>query len=148
MVPLTAPPATLQVTAEFDEPVTVAVNCCVFPTDMVTGEGDTETAMGVVGLDVPAQPHNRMQMEPRPPRNIRCCMDCPNWRGGSPFQKQEVKKRTPTGLPIVGLHSRLKRCLEEPTEELFAALKKVLAHSISRQLSPTQTSTSSGTESL
>lgn len=75
MVPFAAPPATLQVTAVFDVPVTVAVNCCVFPTDMVTGEGETETAMGVAGLDVPAQPHNAMKRKLRPPRNIRCCMD-------------------------------------------------------------------------
>ena len=44
MVPPDAPPATLHVTTPFDVPVTVAVNCCVFPTSTLALAGATETA--------------------------------------------------------------------------------------------------------
>jgi hypothetical protein len=37
-------PLTLQVTAVFDEPVTVAVNCCVFPSITFALVGETERA--------------------------------------------------------------------------------------------------------
>src|ERR671924_404593 len=43
MVPFAAPPATLQVTAVFVVPVTVAVNCCGCPTGTLTAEGETDT---------------------------------------------------------------------------------------------------------
>jgi hypothetical protein len=41
MVPFAAPPATLQVTAVFVVPVTVAVNCWVCPTPTVAVVGET-----------------------------------------------------------------------------------------------------------
>jgi hypothetical protein len=64
MVPFEAPPATLQATAVFDVPVTVAVNCCVLPTATLAAVGATEIVM-VVLLDVPAQPENKTAAQPR-----------------------------------------------------------------------------------
>jgi hypothetical protein len=69
MVPFEAPPATLQVTAVFDVPVTLAVNCCVLPTATLTVEGETETATEVLGGDVLAQPSNKTQTQLRPLKN-------------------------------------------------------------------------------
>jgi hypothetical protein len=43
MVPLAAPPATLQVTAVLVVPVTVAVNCWVCPTPTLAVDGETDT---------------------------------------------------------------------------------------------------------
>jgi len=64
MVPFEAPPATLQATAVFDVPVTLAVNCCVLPTATLAAVGATEIVM-VVLLDVPAQPENKTAAQPR-----------------------------------------------------------------------------------
>src|SRR6202795_1465996 len=50
IAPLDAPPATLHVTMLFDVPLTVPVNCCVFPmaTLAVVGTRETETATAAV----------------------------------------------------------------------------------------------------
>jgi len=59
MFPFAVPPLTLQVTAVFDVPVTVAMNCCVLPVATVAVAGTTETAIVVlVWLAVPAQPQS------------------------------------------------------------------------------------------
>jgi hypothetical protein len=52
MVPFAAPPATLQVTAVFVVPVTVAVNCCVCPTGTLIAEGKTDTLTFCVTMTV------------------------------------------------------------------------------------------------
>jgi hypothetical protein len=71
-LPFKAPPATSHVTAVFDVPATVAVNCCVFPTLTLTAVGATatETALGVL-LAEPAQPTNRAQTQLRVPEKER-----------------------------------------------------------------------------
>lgn len=60
MLPFAAPPLTLQATAVFDVPVTVAVNCCVLPVATLAVAGTIETAIVVLGgwLAVPAQPQS------------------------------------------------------------------------------------------
>jgi hypothetical protein len=60
ILPFAVPPLTLQVTAVFDVPVTVAMNCCVLPVVTVAVAGTTETAIAVPGawLAVPAQPQS------------------------------------------------------------------------------------------
>jgi hypothetical protein len=65
IVPFDAPPLTLQVTAVFDVPVTVAVNCSVFPVATLALAGATETVIALVGvwLAVPAQPYNATQAQ-------------------------------------------------------------------------------------
>jgi hypothetical protein len=65
IVPFDAPPLTLQVTAMFDVPVTVAVNCSVFPVATLALAGATETVIVLVGvwLAVPAQPYNATQAQ-------------------------------------------------------------------------------------
>jgi len=65
IVPPDAPPATLQVTAVFDAPVTVAVNCSVFPMPTLVAGGATETSTVGVLFDVAAQPDNKTDMQPR-----------------------------------------------------------------------------------
>jgi len=45
ILPFAVPPSTLQVTAVFDVPLTVAVNCCVLPVATVAVAGTTETAI-------------------------------------------------------------------------------------------------------
>jgi hypothetical protein len=45
-----ATPFTAHVTPVFVDPVTVAVNCCVFPSDTLADVGDTRTAMVGVSL--------------------------------------------------------------------------------------------------
>lgn len=56
MVPVAAlplvMPLTLQVTALFEVPVTVAVNCCVAPIASATRTGVTVTATGTVAVMV------------------------------------------------------------------------------------------------
>jgi hypothetical protein len=58
MLPPTTP-LTLQLTAVFDVPVTVAVNCVVFPSNKLELEDETETATdwggGVLGDEPPPQ---------------------------------------------------------------------------------------------
>lgn len=73
MVPLEAPPLTLQVTAVFDVPVTVAVNCCALPVATVAVAGTTETAIVVLGvwLAVPAQPHSAKPAKPKTSKERR-----------------------------------------------------------------------------
>jgi hypothetical protein len=60
IVPFVAPPPTLQVTAVFDVPLTVAANGCVLPTATLAVAGETEIVTGVLG-DVLAQPINETQ---------------------------------------------------------------------------------------
>lgn len=49
-----ATPFTLHVTEVLDDPVTVAVNCCVLPSNTLALDGDTETVTeGGGGFDVP-----------------------------------------------------------------------------------------------
>jgi hypothetical protein len=50
MLPFAVPPFTLQVTAVFVVPLTVAVNCCVFAEATVAVGGATETLMVVLGV--------------------------------------------------------------------------------------------------
>ena len=74
MAPSDAPPATLQVTMLFDVPVTVPVNCCVFPmaTLAVVGTTETETGTAAVLSDLAAQPHQRKtERQPTAPRTER-----------------------------------------------------------------------------
>jgi hypothetical protein len=98
IVPLEAPPVTLQVTAAFDVPVTVAANCCVLPTATLAAVGATEIVMAVVLLDVPAQPASKTVAQLRP-RNRRRMKILTGGAGG-PIQG-EIKKRTaPTTLPM------------------------------------------------
>jgi hypothetical protein len=54
MLPLAAPPTTSQVTAVFVVPMTVAVNCIVFPTTTLVAPADTLTLM--TGDTVPLLP--------------------------------------------------------------------------------------------
>lgn len=67
-------PFTLQVTAVFEVPVTVAVNCCVLPSNTLELEDDTVTATDGDGGDVvldelpPPQPPKRMT-KPNEQRN-------------------------------------------------------------------------------
>src|SRR6266446_4662078 len=85
MVPLEAPPAMLHVTAVFDVPVTVAVNCCVLPAATLTAIGATEI-VAVVLLDVPAQPENRTAAQAKL-RNKRRRMKVLTGGAGVPIQK-------------------------------------------------------------
>jgi len=73
IVPLEAPPATLQVTAVFELPVTDAVNCCVLPTATVTVVGAIETATvgGGVCDDELAQPHKKTETQLRARNDAR-----------------------------------------------------------------------------
>jgi len=90
MVPLAAPPATLQVTAVFDVPVTVAVNCCVLPTATLAAVGATDIVTMAVLLDVPAQPASKTAAQLR----LRCKtrrMKILTRGAGGPIQKQESK---------------------------------------------------------
>src|SRR5690242_20903863 len=65
MVPFAGPPATLQVTAVLEVPVTVAVNCTVLPTATLTLAGLTDTATCVL-FEVPAQPSNKTESKLKP----------------------------------------------------------------------------------
>jgi hypothetical protein len=66
MVPFEAPPATFQVTAVFDVPLTVAVNGCVLPTFTLAVAGATEIVMaGLLLVDVLAQPRNKTHTQLR-----------------------------------------------------------------------------------
>jgi len=85
MLPLEAPPAMLHVTAVFDAPVTVAVNCCVLPAATLTAIGATEIVT-VVLLDVPAQPENRTAAQAKL-RNKRRRMKVLTGGAGVPIQK-------------------------------------------------------------
>jgi hypothetical protein len=89
MLPLAAPPATLQVTAAFDAPVTVALNCCVFPTATLAAVGATEIVT-VVLLDVLAQPKTNTAAQLRQ-RNSRRRMKILTGGAGHPIQTQESK---------------------------------------------------------
>lgn len=91
MVPSDAPPATLQVTALFGVPATVAVNCCVFPmaTLAVAGTTETETGTATVLSDLAAQPHHRkIERQPKATRTERR-MRILTGGGGSLLQKQK-----------------------------------------------------------
>jgi len=91
IVPLAAPPATLQVTAVFDVPVTVALNCCVLPTGTLAAVGATEMVTMAVLLDVPAQPASKTAAQPRPRCSITRRMKILTGGAGGPIQKQESK---------------------------------------------------------
>jgi hypothetical protein len=56
IVPFAVPPPTLQVTAVFEVPDTVAVNCCVPPAVTVAVAGETATEIGVGGVELPPPP--------------------------------------------------------------------------------------------
>jgi hypothetical protein len=56
IVPFAAPPPTLQVTAVFEVPDTVAVNCCVPAGTTVAVAGETVTEIGVGGVELPPPP--------------------------------------------------------------------------------------------
>src|SRR5713226_367845 len=149
MVPFAAPPATLQATAVFDVPVTVAVNCCVLPTATLTEVGATEIVT-VVLLDVPAQPKNRTETQARPLSNDAQRMKILTGGAGVPIQKQESKSgQHRKHTHEIGLLGRRKRCLAYMRKRYrFGTLRDFRGHSMSRQLAPTQISTSSGTASL
>jgi hypothetical protein len=90
MVPLAAPPATLQVTPVFDVPVTVALNCCVLPTATLAAVGATDIVTVAVLLDVPAQPASKTAAQPRPRYSTRRMKILTGGAGG-PIQKQDSK---------------------------------------------------------
>jgi hypothetical protein len=98
MVPLGAPPATLHVTVVFDVLVTVAVNCCVMPTAVLTAVGATETVTGVL-LDVLAQPNKKTEMQPRPHRK-EARMNVLTGGRGSPFKSRNQKADSSKNLPM------------------------------------------------
>jgi hypothetical protein len=86
MLPLAAPPATLQVTAAFDAPVTVALNCCVLPTAMLADVGATEIVT-VVLLDVLPQPKTKTAAQLRQ-RNSRRRMKILTGGAGTPLKRR------------------------------------------------------------
>jgi hypothetical protein len=99
IAPLAAPPATLQVAAVFDVPVTVAVNCCVLPTATLAAVGATDSVIGLVLLAVPAQLTTKTAAQPRP-RISRRRMKILTGRGrGSPFKKKSKSGLHPQHYP-------------------------------------------------
>jgi len=90
MVPLAAPPATLQVTPVFDVPATVALNCCVLPTATLAAVGATEIVVVAVLLDVPAQPASKTAAQPRPRCSTRR-MKILTGGAGAPFKSRNQK---------------------------------------------------------
>src|SRR5579864_5369924 len=111
MVPLEAPPVTLQETAVFEVPVTVAVNCCVIPTDTLAVAGIADTATEVL-FDEPAHPKNRIETQARAHESDVPRMKILTGGAGSPFSNAEIRKQsTPRVLTHeLGLRSWLKRC--------------------------------------
>jgi hypothetical protein len=96
MVPFEAPPATFQVTAVFDVPLTVAVNGCVLPTFTLAVAGATDiVTAGLLLVDVLAQPRNKTHTQLRAVKKDARRMKILT-EGRSPFSKTGVRKRTKT----------------------------------------------------
>ena len=99
IVPFEAPPATLQVTAVFDVPLTVAVNGCIWPTATLAAEGETETATEGLG-DVLAQPSNQTQTQLRPLKNDALRMKILTEGRGPHFTNRNQKADNTESLPM------------------------------------------------
>jgi hypothetical protein len=93
MVPFEAPPVTLHVTAVFEVPVTVTVNCCVFPTGTLAAVGLIDTAMELL-LTLPPQPTTKTRSQLTVPRNERPRMNVLTGGPGTLFQEAGITKRT------------------------------------------------------
>jgi hypothetical protein len=70
IVPFAGAPATLQVTAIFEVPETIAENWTLFATATLALAGVTETVTGVLCVAVPAQPSSKLEMQVKPTANV------------------------------------------------------------------------------
>jgi hypothetical protein len=152
MLPLVAPPATLHVTAVFVVPETVAVNCCVLFTDTSALVGAIVTVIAGAFVDAP-QPITPAAIHVKA-QTVRAYRMGISGEKTSFIEKRHRAAKQLARLPWHWTTMAAKRAALTPRVGVqekhrgVAALEGSTNYSMSRQLGPTQTSTTRGTVSL